>query len=150
MVREDISSVARYVSNDSVSKYLTWKAYNNMKSIEKYVETASQKNAYPDEVLVIEHEGELIGTVHLIERSGHAIQFGFGVLPSYWGRSLGIQIIADMKMHIRKTDWTTYCHVIWADVHKDNHWAQSQLTKQDFSSTKDEVEPNRYRFILNV
>jgi len=150
MQKSDMSAITHYVSNEAVSKYLTWKAYDDMKLIEQYVSQAARKNSYPDEVLVIKYGEVLIGTVHLIERPGRAIQFGFGILPSYWGKSLGLQIITDMKIHIRNTDWGVNCVVIWADVHKDNHWAQNQLAEQGFSSDKNEVEPNRYRFILSV
>jgi RimJ/RimL family protein N-acetyltransferase len=144
---KDKKSVTTYVSNPRVTRFLTWKAYKNEKLIVKYMEKAISKTSYPDEVLVIEYKGMVIGTIHMIERLGRAVQFGFGIIPSYWGYGFGRIVIKSIIEYIRKTAWNK-CKVIWADVHRDNIWVQKQLLSCGFTSGYTEVEPSRYRFIF--
>jgi RimJ/RimL family protein N-acetyltransferase len=148
--KEDVESVSNYVSDPRVSKYLTWKSYSDSHLISEYVSKSVSKISYPDEVLVVIYKKNIIGTVHIIARQKKVAQFGFGIIPSFWGNGFGLNIITDMISYINRSEWKKRCNVIWAHVHMDNIWVQKQLISFGFISERKEIEPNRYQFMYKL
>lgn len=148
--KKDLKSVSNYVSDPRVSKYLTWESYSDIRLISDYISKSINKISYPDEVLVIIHKKNIIGTVHIIARQKKVAQFGFGIIPSFWGNGFGLIIITDMISYINQSEWKKRCNVVWANVHMNNIWVQKQLISFGFISDRKEIEPNRYQFVYKI
>jgi len=146
----DYEDVRDYVCNPEVAKYLTWQVYTQEKDVRDYFNKSLPKIACPDEVLGIEYQGKMIGTVHLILRQGNFIQMGFGITPHLWGQGIGTKTLVVILSHIQNTEWSKISKEIWADIHQNNIYAAKTLEKGGFILQKPGVELNRNRFTLKI
>ena len=146
----DYKDVREYVCNPEVAKYLTWQVYTQEKDVKDYFHKVLSKTACPDEVLGIEYQGKIIGTVHLILRQGNFIQMGFGITPHLWGQGIGTNTLEAILGRIQNTEWSMISKEIWADIHRDNIYAAKTLQKCGFILQKPGIELNRNRFILKI
>jgi RimJ/RimL family protein N-acetyltransferase len=146
----DYKNVRDYVCSPEVAKYLTWKAYTQEKDVKDYFSKALPKIACPDEVLGIEYQGKIIGTVHLLLRQDNFIQMGFGITPHLWGKGIGVQTLEVILNYIQNTEWSNMSKEIWADIHQDNIYAAKTLQKCGFILQKSGIELKRNRFILKI
>lgn len=148
--QDDYTDIQKYICNPEVAKYLTWQVYTQEKDITDYFNKALTKITYPDEILGIEHQSKIIGTVHLILRRNKFIQVGFGITPNLWNRGIGTKTLRVILDYIQNTKWSKMAKEIWADVHKSNIYAVKIFKKQGFILQKTGPEPNRKRLILKI
>jgi len=150
---KDFNQLWLYVSDPKVTKYLTWKAYTHKEELKKYLSAAKKKKSYPDEVLGIYLNKELIGTIHIILRYNKDIQFGYGLIEKYWSKGYATQAVVLALEHI-KSAWLNNIDLsdveIWADVHKDNLRGKNVALRTGLKLLKKNIEPNRDRYLLSI
>lgn len=128
----DYRSMKSYVTDPKVSQFLTWKPYNDEKKIKDFFNTSTSLNEYPNEFLGIYFKNKMIGTVHLIERENKMVQFGFGILPCFWGNDFGSMIVKQTILYLKKGLWFLRVKTIVADVHKKNIFSIRVLEENGF------------------
>lgn len=141
----DFDEVWAYCSDPHVTKYLTWDHYVSKEDfkdffIEKMLTSKNISNLF----LVITLDNKVLGTAHIIQRAENVLQIGFGILPIYWNKGFGSQIIRLIEDYIvnnsNKKSW-----IIRADFHKENYFIYKILEKQNYVLKK-EIENNRLSF----
>lgn len=144
--RGDATMLFRYVASSEVTRYLTWRPYTDRASVDEYVERICTKTAFPDETLVIDVAGVPAGTVHIIARPERRTQFGFGLLPEYWGQGIGTAVAEATIAYIAASTWRSETDVLLGGVHVENIAAQRILAHCGFTLSQENIEPNRHLY----
>ena len=146
----DFEAFWSFCSNNEVAKYLTWPVYTDKNICKVFFQKFLDNYKLPNCYLMIEYQGKTIGNVHMISRSQNSIQIGLGILPEYWGKKIGEQVLKQIETFIITESNGTYCEII-ADSHRDNIAIQKILLKESFVFFKD-IENSRksYRKITAV
>lgn len=151
---EDVyrKEVKIYIQNKNVCKYLSWQPYNNEGKIREYFQYAKNANGYPDEILVIIHEGNCIGTLHILKKVEGVAQIGFGLLPDFWGKGFGNECCIEVLKHIRTTKWKDNIIKVITLIHEENIAAIKIALKNSFMKDVDQtgVKTNYIRYILPI
>jgi RimJ/RimL family protein N-acetyltransferase len=144
----DFAAIKEYITSADVAEYLTWQPYINEDLITEYFLKIRKANSFPNETLVIEYDGRVIGTIHFIFREKKCTQFGFGILPVYWNKGIGDKVVKLSLEYFFKSEWAKHSHIIWADVHRLNKFAIKVLQNNGFSLSKKSIEHNRNRYLI--
>lgn len=145
---KDSQQLWSFVSDDAITKYLTWKSYVDKKDSDDYLLIATKKKSFPDEVLGICVDDRLVGTIHMISRGGNRVQFGYGILKNEWGNGYATKGSELALLYLRKTWLKSFDAIeVWADVHKKNLAGIGVAEKLGFALMCKNVEPNRDRYV---
>lgn len=131
----DFNDMKSYVTNDQVTRFLTWDTYKNEEHVRGFLDKATGLNKFPNEFLGIIYKNKMIGTVHMIERKNKIVQFGFGILPVCWGRGLGAEIVKNVISYLKSGEWIKFVNLVVADIHKDNVHAIRVLEQCGFTKS---------------
>ncbi len=142
------NSVLKYITNPLVSKFLTWKTYVNKLEIDKYFNYAISCTNFPDEIFCIILNNEIIGTIHMISRGNKSTQIGFGLLPEFWNKGIGLRVLKKNIKFIKSSSWYGETKEIWAVIHKDNIYAKKLFLKFGFIFNKKNTKKNFDRYVL--
>jgi ribosomal-protein-alanine N-acetyltransferase len=97
--KSDAASLQKLADNENVSRYLvdTFPFPYRLEDAVWWIETGSKQNAAIN--LVIELDGDLVGTVGITPQSGwrgHIAEIGYWVGEPHWGRGVGSAAVREM------------------------------------------------------
>ena len=147
--KNDYQDIKKFISDQSVARYLTWEAYIDENKIKEYFNGILKQKKYPNETLAIDYNKNVIGTIHFIYRNHGCVQFGFGILPAYWHKGFGTAIVKESLKYIENSLWKKNIKELWADVNINNKYAIYILLKAGFRLNKKNIQTNRDRYILS-
>lgn len=139
-----------YVINLEVSRFLTWKPYNDLSSINEYLNYATKSVSFPDEILLISSNLSFLGTAHILKRDNADIQIGFGLLPEFWNKGFGLKIAISIINYIKNSQWNYKAERILVVIHKDNIYAKKIFIKLNFELNEENVKENFNRYVLKI
>ncbi len=149
---EHKSKVTEYIQSKNVCKFLSWKPYTDEQSIKEYFEYAQNANDFPDEIMVILLNNQCIGTLHILNKSEGIAQIGFGILPEYWNKGIGVQVCENLLEYIRGSKWSEHTKTIFTKIHKDNIAAIKIAMSNGFSIDPDQsgVKENYIKYTISL
>jgi RimJ/RimL family protein N-acetyltransferase len=150
MTEKDTKKVREYITNPQVANFLTWEPYKNEVEIKKYFKYAFSCGDFPDEILCILFNNEVIGTAHLLKRDNENMQIGFGILPKFWNKGLGSKISLELIQYIKNSIWAKKINHIRAVIHKDNMYAQRIFTKLNFDLKQKNIKGDFDLYVLKL
>jgi len=93
--RYDISDAGNmfknYSSDARVTKFLSWKPYENVKDVENYLAAVVDKYAFPNVYhWAIETNGEIIGSISVmsVDEKNHNCEIGYCIGHDYWSKGI--------------------------------------------------------------
>lgn len=140
----DFENVYEYSSNAKVAKYLTWDQYNSREEFTPFFFKMLHSRAIDNEFLSILDNDLFLGTAHIIRRENSWYQFGFGVLPQYWGKRHGEKILHCIENIIDESVPETQ-YGLRAECHIDNVPIQKILNNNGYIMEKIVNHRARYR-----
>ncbi|QST01162.1 GNAT family N-acetyltransferase [Pontibacillus sp. ALD_SL1] len=98
---EDLDDMYEYVSNEEVTKYVTWEAHRSLSDTKEFIKYALSQ--YEDKDLSpwgIEYKsnGKFIGTIDFVswEVNHHVAEVGFAISQDYWGKGITTEAVNEL------------------------------------------------------
>ncbi len=147
----DYLAIKNFVTDPEVSKHLTWQPYTNEADIKKYFDTSLTKTNFPDEVLAITMNGEVIGTIHIILRDNAYAQLGFNIFLKYQqDPGLAVSIMKEI-IKVMQSRWLRHnIKEVWLDFHKDNKFMRTVADYFKFKERDKNVGKDRKHFYMQT
>ena len=144
-VESDMPCFWEFCSNEEVSRYLTWKKYEDYDTAKAFFDSKIMTHRdFPNLYLMILLDETVIGNVHIIERENSALQIGIGILPQYWNKGYGTQTLMKVEDYIRSHLEDADVE-LWADIHQNNDAMRKVLIRNGYYYLK-RIDNNRCAF----
>lgn len=141
--KTDYERVFEYSSDERVTKYLTWDCYQDSESFSRFFCKMLELTTIENMFLSIFDDNVFLGTAHIIRRKVDCYQFGFGIMPQYWGKQYGKTILRNIEELIKRFN-PKIPYFLIGECHVNNKPIQNILISNGYFGTS--ICNNRVRY----
>ncbi|GGD12640.1 N-acetyltransferase [Pontibacillus salipaludis] len=100
---EDVDDMYHYVSNEEVTKYVTWEAHKSISDTKEFIEYALTQYENKDLSpwgIEYKESGKFIGTIDFVywEVNHNVAEIGYALSKDYWGKGISTEAVKEVIM----------------------------------------------------
>jgi RimJ/RimL family protein N-acetyltransferase len=138
----DFTDYLKWYTNDEVMKYITGQGLTQTQAEARFKIALGINEQHPDAGLyAVKKRGsdQFVGIAKFVYKDPHEAEVGYGMMPEYWGKGYGSEILDCMVKLSKKHHRITRLIAI---VNPENHGSVKVLAKKGFVFYKKEIEDN--------